>query len=113
MKIMNHMDLVYKTIYEQHGFHFNERQIRSSFGVCPQTIAVLISFILSLHLDCLAIEPKHILWTLFFFKEYSTVDMATNWKCESKTYRLYLWRVVMVLREYLNTVILLIMFSYN
>lgn len=47
----------------------------------------------------------HLLWTLYFLKTYNTEDVSCAFlRCDRKTFRLWVWRILAVLFTQLNTV---------
>ena len=51
------------------------------------------------HLPCSA-SPLHLLWTLFFLKQYGLEEVnAAFAKCDEKTYRKWCWEIIDVLAE--------------
>jgi len=93
-------------------FHpFSHRHFMSIFGISVQTILVLWLCLNRMELP-FHLKPIHLLWTLNFLKQYSTMDQASPiWKCDIKTFRLYVWRVVVSLFVYLDTVSLSVMIT--
>ena len=62
-----------------------EKRFISNFGIVS-TLCVLLFEYLSAISD--KFQPKHMLWTLNFMKEYSTeLQFAAKWKVDEKTFR--------------------------
>jgi hypothetical protein len=88
---------------ENSSIVLNEENFRALFGVGLQT--VLFSWILLLKVDGdVEIEPVHLLWTLYFLKQYPISRNVWYFKVDRKTFKKYVWRVIALLHIHLNTV---------
>lgn len=80
----------------------NARTFHSLYGVAFQTAAILFAAAVSYDIT---ISPLHILWFLHWCRQYPTVDVGSHyWGCDVKTYRKYLFRVLLALFVKLHTV---------
>jgi hypothetical protein len=84
------------------------REFRLEFGVSAPTIFILWILLIIINSSGVleySFEQKHLLWTLFFLKNYPTANVAArHFACDEKTYRLWIWRVIGVFHWLLNTV---------
>lgn len=95
------MDEQLWTTFQYNG---SKDHVKADFGVCIKTIFLL--YICLQHFDLpFVIEPQHLLWTLYFLKNYNSMHvMSERWNVDTKTFRLWTWRVILALFEYLHTV---------
>jgi len=76
----------------------------SHTGVSAETILFLWFLVSRVELP-FELQPNHLLWTLYFLKQYPTCELAANhWNCDVKTFRLYIWRVISILFNYLEVI---------
>ncbi len=89
-------------------FEWSNRKFAAHFGVSKQTVTVLWAHIQ--HHDPEGIfKLKHLFWTLYFMKVYSSLDVsASHWKVDAKTYSHWIWRLIFFLNLTLNTVRILL-----
>ena len=84
--------------------NYTTRELHGLFGISKESI-LLIWATLQQDKDISTIKPKHLLWTLCFFKNYFICEVAAQlWNCDVKTYRFYVWKVIFMLFEHLDTV---------
>ncbi len=97
----------FSSIFSQH-FH-NIRHARANFGVHPATFLHLWFNTLSrVKLDW-TFHPYHLLWTLYYLKNYPTLDTAAErWNVDRDTYGKWVWRVLSMLYLHLDEVIIII-----
>ena len=70
---------------------YDRRKIKSLFGLNAETIILLWAILNEISLIELQIEPIHLLWCLYFLKNYPSCDVSSNyWKVDVKTLRLYI-----------------------
>lgn len=81
----------------------------SLFGVSLQCILVLWVCLQQIEDELMfTFQPCHLCWTLCFLKTYPSSENGSSfWKVDAKTYRFYIWWIVVLLFCYLDTV------SYN
>ena len=75
---------------------FNRRFV-SNFGMSSEWIPLLWWLLMTNLPDFSAsgVEPRHIMWTLFFMKTYETeARLAAQCECDEKTLRKWIWRVI-------------------
>ena len=78
------------------------QKFRALYGVHFLTAAIIWIMAASVDSD---ITPEHILMFLEWLKEYPIEDIgAYHWKCDVKTYRKYLYKVLVALFITLDTV---------
>lgn len=81
-----------------------KRAIKAHFGLAVETMAV-IWVIIEPFKNVYSFQPLHLLWVYYFLKTYPTEDQAANFcGVTRKTFRKYLWRVLVVLYQHLDTV---------
>ena len=85
---------------------FSHRTFRGLCGCSIYTAVVLWKGLQEIRVEEFTLTPIHLLWTLYFLKTYPTVEVATvMWQCDSKTFRLWIWRVIALLYLKFDTVI--------
>jgi hypothetical protein len=75
-----------------------QRRFKKIFGVGPETCSRLWALILPLVPP--TSNPVHLLWSLFFLKQYGLEKVnAAFARCNEKTYRKWCWIVIKALSE--------------
>jgi len=89
------------TIMSTHA-RINLRTFRELYGIHFYTAAIFYMYtVIYDH----TITPFHILWFLHWCKQYPTMDVGcVYWKCDVKTYRKYLFKVLLAGFVSLHTV---------
>jgi len=95
--------------------HFSDSRFRSIFGVSVETVVFLWHCILHVEDDIgIHLAPIHLLWTLHFLKTYPTTpNGAYFWRVDAKTYRHHIWKFILVLLCYLDTISVDYLFSHG
>jgi len=92
----------YLSFITQHHGNISSRVFHSLYGVHFLTAAVLWT--------CAStkdptLQPIHILWFLYWIKSYSNIDVGSDhWQCDAKTFRKYLYKVILALFCGLDTI---------
>lgn len=74
------------------------RKYRAHFGITPKVTAILWGLIQENLRNFF--QPKHLLWGLFFLKNYWTENTNVSlWKCDEKTYRKWTWHVIYIISD--------------
>lgn len=83
----------------------DQRKVSSLYGVPLDVLLLLWNILLAISIAELPVEFHHLLWALHFMKNYPTEDVGSAfWNVDRKTYRKYVWRVIILLYLYLDTV---------
>jgi hypothetical protein len=85
-------------------FDWSIRKFAAHFGVAQETVFILWLHIQTHDSDGI-FQLKHLFWTLYFLKVYSSVDVcASFWKVSPKTYSHWTWRLIFFFDLTLNIV---------
>jgi hypothetical protein len=85
-------------------FTWPNRRFAAHFGVAKQTVHILWLHLQSVISD-IRIEQKHLLWSLYFLKVYTTNDVsAVHWGVDPKTFSQWVWKILLILDATLNLV---------
>ena len=96
-KIFWNVGLLYANHNSQNSKMTGYRRFRSFYGISPQVFAVLWKQIQNKPAGS---EPKHLLWCLFFLKNYNKEHInAAIAGVDEKTFRLWAWRFVQLLAD--------------
>jgi hypothetical protein len=92
---------------------FSDRQFHAHFGVSKSTILILFSILQKVQITYeYTFTLDHLLWTFYFLKVYNSVDVsAEHFHIDCKTYRLWIWRVLLILFLHLDTVKILLIIN--
>ena len=105
--VMDNIDLTYH-VFKNLAYNLcgtaDKRVFRAHFGICLEAVVMIWSY-----LTIPSVEPKHLLWSLYFLKVYPLVDVATTWaKTSKKTWINWIWLVLQNLYENMCLVWLII-----
>ena len=94
------LTLVYLKPQAHSSITRQDRRFRAHYGASWRTVARLWRAIEKVEEedvggDLGGIEKRHLLWTLYFMKVYSTEEnCAAKFACDEKTFRKYVWRYI-------------------
>ena len=86
--------------------NFSDRKFHAHFGISKSTIIVLFNILQIIQTNYeYNFSLEHLLWTFYFLKVYNSIDVSASFfHVDCKTYRLWIWRVLLVLFIHLNMV---------
>jgi hypothetical protein len=86
-------------------YSYSDRDFHAFYGVSKLTAAFLLSHLI-LYAPEFEFTLAHVLWALFFLKNYAVDDVASKiFAVSHTTYRLWVWRVLYSICRTLHTVI--------
>ncbi len=89
-----------------HIMNYSDRQFHAHFGISKSTILILFSILQRVEASYgYTFSLDHLLWTFYFLKVYNSVDVsASHFQIDCKTYRFWMWKVLIILFIHLDTV---------
>jgi hypothetical protein len=105
--IMSMIDCITDFFASHSHLQLNKENFRALFGIGLQTM--LFSWSILQRIDSIEdIIPIHLLWTLYFLKQYLITRNIWYFQVNRKTFTKKVWKVIALLSMYLNTVSIII-----
>ena len=92
--------------FESVDMNYSDRKFHAHFGLSKSTILILFSVLQTVETTYgYTFTLDHLLWTFYFLKVYNSVDVsASHFNVDCKTYRIWIWRVLLILFVHLDMV---------
>jgi hypothetical protein len=88
------MDEIWIALTNSFGTNLSTDNIHAHFGVSIETICILWIYLYN-YAIVMGIQAQHLLWALHFLKTYNTCRTAAKfWNVNVKTYRFWIWKVI-------------------